>query len=75
MGILKMRKLSSEERQIDILKSKFKESDNPEIQMMILDGLSTYQDNGVKAIIELITITHNEEVKVHGLRLINGFVD
>ena len=67
--------MSSEERQIDIFKSKFRESDNPEIQMMILDGLSTYQDNGVKAIIELITITHNEEVKVHGLRLINGFVD
>ena len=70
-----MRELSSEERQIDIFKSKFRESDSPEIQMMILDGLSTYQDNGVKAIIELITITHNEEVKVHGLRLINGFVD
>ena len=67
--------MSSQERQIDISKNKFTESDSPEIQMMILDALSTYHDKGIKAITELIRMTNIEEVKAHGLRLINGFGD
>ena len=43
--------------------------------MMILDALSTYHDKGIKAITELIRMTNIEEVKAHGLRLINGFGD
>ncbi len=70
-----MRELSSEERQINILKTKFRESDNPEIQMMILDGLSTYHDKGLEAIKELIKMTDTGEVKAHGLRLMDGFRD
>ena len=48
-----MRELSSLERQINIFKNKFRESDNPEIQMMILDALSTYNDKGIEAITEI----------------------
>ncbi len=67
--------MSSEERQINIFKNKFRESDNPEIQIMILDALSTYHDKCIEAITELIKMTNIEEVKAHGLRLINGFGD
>jgi hypothetical protein len=70
-----MRELSSEERQIGIFKNKFRESGNPEIQMMILDALSTYNDKGLEAIAELMRMTNIEEVKAHGTRLINGFGD
>ena len=70
-----MRELSSEERQIGIFKNKFRESGNPEIQMMIMDALSTYHDKGLKAISGLIRMTNIEEVKAHGLRLMNGFGD
>ena len=70
-----MRRLSSEERQINIFKNKFRESDNPEIQMMILDALSTYNDKALEAISELIKMTNVEEVRAHGLKLIDGFGD
>ena len=40
--------------------------------MMIQDGLSPYHDKGIKAITELIKMTNIEEVKAHGLRLIDG---
>ena len=67
--------MSSEERQINIFKNKFRESDNPEIQMMILDALSTYNDKGLEAISGLIKMTNIEEVRAHGLKLIDGFGD
>ena len=67
--------MSSEERQINIFINKFRESDNPEIQMMILDALSTYNDKGLEAISELIKMTNVEEVREHGLKLIDGFGD
>jgi hypothetical protein len=68
-----MRELSGEERQINIFKNKFRESDNPEIQMMILDALATYRDRGIEAIRGLIKMTNIEEVQAHGLKLIGGF--
>ena len=67
--------MESEERQINIFKSKFKSSNETDIQMMILDALSTYGGKGVDAITELINdgMDLENEVQNHGLRRINDF--
>ena len=67
--------MESEERQINIFKIKFKRSHETEIQMMILDALSTYGEKGVDAITELITdgMDLEKDVQTHGLRRINDF--
>jgi hypothetical protein len=69
--------LSSEQRQIDIFKNKFRTSEEPEIQMMILDALMAYDKKGIETITDLINdgIDVKEEVKTHGLRLVNSLKD
>ncbi|MEJ7642487.1 MAG: hypothetical protein WKF36_09885 [Candidatus Nitrosocosmicus sp.] len=67
--------MESEERQINIFKNKFKRSYETEIQMMILDALSTYGEKDVDAITELINdgMDLEKEVQPHGLRRTNDF--
>ena len=69
--------MSSEQRQIDIFKNKFRTSEEPEIQMMILDALMAYDKKGIETITDLINdgIDVKEEVKTHGLRLVNSLKD
>ncbi len=60
----------SEEKQIEDLKTQFRRTTDSELRMKMLDTISTYQNNGIDAINELISSTIDDELKSHGLNLI-----
>ena len=60
----------SEEKQIEDLKTQFRRTTDSELRRKMLDTISTYQNNGIDAINELISITIDDELKSHGLNLI-----
>ncbi|HEX6671091.1 MAG TPA: hypothetical protein VFC05_08615 [Nitrososphaeraceae archaeon] len=60
----------SEEKQIEDLKTQFRRTTDSELRRKMLDTISTYQNNGIDAINELISSTIDDELKSHGLNLI-----
>jgi hypothetical protein len=57
----------SEIKQIEKIKEQFTFDIHPEIRKKAIDALSAYGNNGIDAINDLMRITVNDEVKVHGL--------
>ncbi len=57
----------SEEKQIEDLKTQFRRTTDSELRRKMLDTISTYQNNGIDAINELISSTIDDELKSHGL--------
>ena len=60
----------SEEKQIEDLKTQFRRTTDSELRRKMLDTISTYQNNGIDAINEFISSTIDDELKSHGLNLI-----
>jgi len=60
----------SEEKQIEDLKTQFRRTTDSELRRKMLDTIYTYQNNGIDAINELISSTIDDELKSHGLNLI-----
>ena len=60
----------SEEKQIEDLNTQFRRTTDSELRRKMLDTISTYQNNGIDAINELISSTIDDELKSHGLNLI-----
>jgi len=60
----------SEEKQIEDLKTQFRRTTDSELRRKMLDTISAYENNGIDAINELISSTIDDELKSHGLNLI-----
>lgn len=60
----------SEIKQIEKIKEQFTLDIHPEIRKKAIDALSAYGNNGIEAINDLMRITVNDEVKIHGLETI-----
>jgi hypothetical protein len=60
----------SEIKQIENIKHQFTLNINPETRNKAIDALSAYGNNGIDAINDLMRITVNDEVKIHGLETI-----
>ena len=61
----------NEDKQIMDLKMRFSETIDTAVRNSVIDVLSTHGNKGVDAIIELIGATVNNDVKAHGLGVIN----
>ena len=57
-------------QQIKEIKKNFETSSDPEVRKKCLDALEIYGNEGVDVITDLIRITMNKDVKIHGLNLI-----
>ena len=60
----------SEIIQIENIKEQFSLNIDTAVRQKAIDALSTYGNNGIDAINDLMRITVNDEVKVHGLETI-----
>ena len=60
----------SEIIQIENIKEQFSLNIDTAVRKKAIDALSTYGNNGIDAINDLMRITVNDEVKVHGLETI-----
>ncbi|MGC1135743.1 MAG: hypothetical protein WA941_23160 [Nitrososphaeraceae archaeon] len=60
----------SEIRQIENIKLQFTLTSHTETRNKAIDALSAYGNNGIDAINDLMRITVNDEVKIHGLETI-----
>ena len=60
----------SEIKQIEDIKHQFTLNIHTETRNKAIDALSAYGNNGIDAINDLMRITVNDEVKIHGLETI-----
>jgi hypothetical protein len=60
----------SEIKQIENIKEQFALNIHTETRKKAIDALSAYGNNGIEAINDLMRITVNDEVKIHGLETI-----
>jgi hypothetical protein len=60
----------SEIKQIEDIKLQFTLNIHTETRNKAIDALSAYGNNGIDAINDLMRITVNDEVKIHGLETI-----
>jgi hypothetical protein len=60
----------SEIKQIENIKLQFTLNIHTETRNKAIDALSAYGNNGIDAINDLMRITVNDEVKIHGLETI-----
>jgi hypothetical protein len=60
----------SEIKQIENIKEQFTLNIHTETRKKVIDALSAYGNNGIDAINDLMRITVNDEVKMHGLETI-----
>jgi hypothetical protein len=65
----------SEIKQIEKIKEQFTLTIHPETRKKAIDALSSYGNNGIDAINDLMRITVNDEVKMHGLDTIKKIKD
>ncbi|MGH9925952.1 MAG: hypothetical protein ACRD5J_15085 [Nitrososphaeraceae archaeon] len=65
----------SEIKQIEEIKQQFYFNVYPETRKKVIDALSAYGNNGIDAINELMRVTVNDEVKIHGLETIKKIKD
>jgi hypothetical protein len=65
----------SEIKQIEEIKQQFYFNVHPETRKKVIDALSAYGNNGIDAINELMRVTVNDEVKIHGLETIKKIKD
>ena len=57
-------------QQIKEIKKNFETSPDPEVRKKCLDALEIHGNEGIDVITDLIRITMNKDVKLHGLNLI-----
>ncbi|MGH9911154.1 MAG: hypothetical protein ACRD5E_10460 [Nitrososphaeraceae archaeon] len=60
----------SEIKQIEDIKQQFTLNIHTEMRNKAIDALAAYGNNGIDAINDLMRITVNDEVKIHGLETI-----
>jgi hypothetical protein len=65
----------SEIKQIEKIKEQFTLTIHSETRKKAIDALSAYGNNGIDAINDLMRITVNDEVKMHGLDTIKKIKD
>jgi hypothetical protein len=57
----------SEIKQIEDIKHQFYLNASPDTRKKVIDALTAYGNNGIDAINDLMRVTVNDEVKIHGL--------
>jgi hypothetical protein len=65
----------SEIKQIEDIKQQFTLNIHTEMRNKAIDALAAYGNNGIDAINDLMRVTVNDEVKIHGLETIKKIKD